>query len=195
MHPYENLILRFNAFNSDEAIMEIIKAIIALTGFIFLASLSNVFACHQGIGDWEKGHISDKYPKSRYKPKSGLGYTLYPASTTTDATTDVTMNGPTVTTDQSATTTDCNWRTANIEKFFNESYLQIAEESSQGQGPHLEALAFQVGCNAQQTVLLEKAMQQNYHDVFAKEDINHSINGFYTVVNSNDQLAACWPKS
>ena len=34
-----------------------------------------------------------------------------------------------------ATTTDCNWRTSSIERFFNESYLQIAEESSQGQGP------------------------------------------------------------
>ena len=44
-------------------------------------------------------------------------------------------------------------------------------------------------------VLLEKAMQQNYHGVFAKDDVNHSINKFYAVVNSDEQLAACWPKS
>ena len=52
-----------------------------------------------------------------------------------------------------------------------------------------------VGCNARQTVLLEKAMQQNYHSVFAEDNVNHSINKFYTVVNSDEQLAACWPKS
>ena len=89
-----------------------------------------------------------------------------------------------------STTTNCDAMTAQIEKFFNERYEQIAEESSQGQGPHLEALAFQVDCNAQQTVILEKAMKRNYHREFAKEDINHSINEFYTLVNSDDQLAA-----
>ena len=83
----------------------------------------------------------------------------------------------------------------SINKFFQKSYIQIAEESAQGQGPHLEALALQVGCNAQQTVLLEKALQQNYHSVFAEDNVNHSINKFYTVVNSDEQLAACWPES
>ena len=48
--------------------------------------------------------------------------------------------------------------TLNIEKFFNERYLQIAEDFFQVKGPHVEALAFQVGCNGQQTVLLEKAL-------------------------------------
>ena len=84
---------------------------------------------------------------------------------------------------------------ASIEQFFDESYPKIAEESAQGQGPHLEALAALVGCNARQTLLLEKAMQQNYHSIFAEDNVNHSINKFYTVVSSDGQLAACWPKS
>ena len=95
----------------------------------------------------------------------------------------------------SATSTNCDSRTANINKFFQKSYIQIAEESAQGQGPHLEALALQVGCNTQQTVLLEKALQQNYQNVFEEDDIDHAISEFYTVVNSDDELAACWPKS
>ena len=98
-------------------------------------------------------------------------------------------------TEMSATSTDCRWMLARIEQFFDESYPKIAEESAQGQGPHLEALAALVGCNARQTVLLEKAMQQNYQNVFDEDDIDHAISEFYTVVNSDEQLAACWPKS
>ena len=80
-------------------------------------------------------------------------------------------------------------------KIYLEQNPKIAEESAQGQGPHLEALAALVGCNARQTVLLEKAMQQNYQNVFDEDDIDHAISEFYTVVNSDEQLAACWPKS
>ena len=69
-------------------------------------------------------------------------------------------------TEMSATSTDCRWMLARIEQFFDESYPKIAEESAQGQGPYLEALAALVGCNARQTVLLEKAMHQNYQNVF-----------------------------
>ena len=76
------------------------------------------------------------------------------------------------------------------------SHIQkLLKKSAQGQGPHLEALAALVGCNARQTVLLEKAMQQNYQNVFDEDDIDHAISEFYTVVNSDEQLAACWPKS
>jgi hypothetical protein len=129
------------------------------------------------------------------KRGSGLGYTTEPTTESTEITSDIVIGTTAQSFGLSATSTDCNSRIANIEKFFNKSYTQISEESAQGQGPHLEALAFQVGCDAQKTVLLEKAMQQNYHGLFAQDDINHSINKFYTVVNSDDQLAACWPKS
>ena len=60
---------------------------------------------------------------------------------------------------------------------------------------HREALAFQVGCNVQQTVVSEKAMQRNYHGELPKGDINYLINEFYAVVNSDVQLAACWLNS
>lgn len=176
--------------------MNIMKALFTLTAIFFLVSLSSALACHRWIFFDQKnhiiaGHTGSNYKVSDSKPKSGFGITVQPTTTTAHSVVTSTYG----TSDSVATTTDCNWRTSNIEKFFHESYLQIAEESSQGQGPHLEALASQVGCNPQQTVLLEKAMQQNYHGVFGKEDINHSINEFYTVVNSDDQLAACWPKS
>ena len=179
--------------------MKVIITITVLSSFLLIASSYNALACHR----WEPfpkdpdkgvlgGHSSNKYDiGGGSRPKSGFGITSHPTTTTGEMVLTSFMGSS----DSVATTTDCNWRTSNIEKFFNESYLQIAEESSQGQGPHLEALASQVGCNAQQAMLLEKAMQQNYQDVFAKEDINHSINEFYTVINSDEQLAACWPKS
>ena len=129
------------------------------------------------------GHFTDGM-RGQKKHKNVFGITIEAGLSTTIAPTEM-----------SATSTDCKWMLARIEQFFDESYPQIAEESAQGQGPHLEALAALVGCNAQQTMLLEKAMQQNYHGIFSKEDINHSINEFYTVVNSDYQLAACWPKS
>ena len=174
--------------------MRSIKIVIALTGLTLLLSFAEVFACHQGFinGNWATGHSSMKVGTNKSKPKRGFGLST---QVTTEPLTDVSTSSVYAPSDSTATSTDCGWRTSNIEKFFNESYMQIAEESAQGQGPHLEALASQVGCNAQQTVLLEKAMQQNYHGVFAKDDINHSINEFYTVVNSDDQLTACWPNS
>jgi hypothetical protein len=173
----------------NRAKIKIIKATMALTGSILLFSLSDVFACHQWTPGkyYLAGHNSHKV-SSEHAPKKIFGYS-------TQHTTKPTTASVYGTSDSTATSTDCGWRTSNIEKFFHESYLQIAEESAQGRGPHLEALASQVGCNAQQTVLLEKALQQNYHGVFTKDDINHSISEFYTVVNSDDQLAACWPKS
>ena len=180
--------------------MRSLRLVVMFIGLFFLASLSNVLACHRGFGSLismqnHAGFERYETPRTRSKRGSGFGYTTEPTTESTGVTSDTAIG----TTDQSiglsATSTDCNSRTANINKFFQKSYIQIAEESAQGQGPHLEALALQVGCNAQQTVLLEKALQHNYHYVFTENDINHSINEFYTVVNSDDQLAACWPES
>ena len=170
--------------------MKMIKAIIALTGFVLLVNSPSLFACHESHFDGDDlsvgtsffgGHSADR--------KRGRTFSII-ENISESVTTTFYFTGDTF-----ATTTNCKWRTSNIEKFFNNNYQQIAEESAQGQGPHLEALASQVGCNAQQTVLLERAMQQTYHDVFAKEDPNHSIRVFYKVVNSDEELVACWPKS
>ena len=167
--------------------MQIIKATILLTAIALFACPSTLFACHYGSGYGSMygntGHFTDGM-RGEKKYKNAFGITTETGLFTTIAPTEI-----------SATSTNCEWMLARIEQFFDESYPQIAEESAKGQGPHLKALASQVGCNAQQTVLLEKALQQNYHGVFAEDNVNHSINKFYTVVNSDAQLAACWPKS
>ena len=167
--------------------MQIIKATILLTAIALFACPSTLFACHYGSGYGSMygntGHFTDGM-RGEKKYKNAFGITTETGLFTTIAPTEI-----------SATSTNCEWMLARIEQFFDESYPQIAEESAKGQGPHLKALASHVGCNAQQTVLLEKALQQNYHGVFAKDDINHSVNEFYTVVNNDEQLAACWPKS
>ena len=180
--------------------MRSLRLVVMFTSLFFLASLSNVLACHRGFGSLismqnHAGFERYEKPRTRSKRGSGFGLTTEPTTESTGVTSDTAIG----TTDQSiglsATSTNCDSRTANINKFFQKSYIQIAEESAQGQGPHLEALASQGGCNAQQTLLLEKALQQNYHSVFAEDNVNHSINKFYTVVNSDEQLAACWPES
>ena len=180
--------------------MRSLRLVVTFTGLFFLASLSNLLACHRGFGSLismqdHAGFERYETPRTRSKRGSGFGLTTEPTTESTGVTSDTAIG----TTDQSiglsATSTNCDSRTANINKFFQKSYIQIAEESAQGQGPHLEALALQVGCNAQQTVLLEKALQQNYQNVFDEDDIDHAISEFYTVVNSDEQLGACWPKS
>ena len=167
--------------------MKSLISVMVLSGFIFAARSSDLFACHYGSGYGSMygntGHFTEGM-RGQKKYKNVFGITTETGLFTTIAPTEM-----------SATSTDCRWMLARIEQFFDESYPKIAEESAQGQGPHLEALAALVGCNARQTLLLEKAMQQNYHSVFAEDNVNHSINKFYTVVNSDEQLAACWPKS
>ena len=167
--------------------MKSLNLLTTIIGLILVACSSDLFACHYGSGYGSMygntGHFTDGM-RGEKKYKNAFGITTETGLFTTIAPTEI-----------SATSTNCEWMLARIEKFFDESYPQIAEESAKGRGPHLKALASQVGCNAQQTVLLEKALQQNYHGVFAKDDINHSVNEFYTVVNSDERLAACWPKS
>ena len=184
----------------NKVMMRSFKLVFALAGLVFLISSSNAFACHRGFRNLitmqnHAGFERTKFAQTPSTRGSGFGLTTEPTTESTEFTSDAAIGTTVQSVGLSATSTDCNSRIANIEKFFDKSYTQIAEESAQGQGPHLEALASQVGCNAQQTVLLEKAMQQNYHGVFAKDDINHSINEFYTVVNNDEQLAACWPNS
>ena len=167
--------------------MKSLISVMVLSGFIFAACSSDLFACHYGSGYGSMygntGHFTEGM-RGQKKYKNVFGITTETGLFTTIAPTEM-----------SATSTDCKWMLARIEQFFDESYPKIAEESAQGQSPHLEALAELFGCNTRQTVLLKKAMQQNYHNVFAEDDVNHSINKFHTVVNSDEQLSACWPQS
>ena len=93
--------------------------------------------------------------------------------------------------DTFATTTNCNWRTANIQKFFNDSYQHIAEESAQGSGQHLEALASLTGCSVDQYATFETVIHRNHGYVFADKDHDGSINNFFTVLNTDEDLKQC----
>ena len=169
--------------------MKAFKFLVVLTGFILLANVPTIFACHGGKHSTGE-MVSGKYLNT---PKRDNGFMM-----SVDLTLSMRLSTAgffLVWLEMTGTTTDCDFQLANIHMYFHKNYEQIAEQSAQGEGHHLEALASQVGCNAQQTVLLEKALQQNYQNVFDEDDINHAISEFYTVVNSDEQLAACWPKS
>ena len=97
--------------------------------------------------------------------------------------------------DTFATTTNCNWRTANIQKFFNDSYWQIAEESAQGSGRHLEALASLTGCSVDQHATFETIIRHNHAYIFAYKDYDGSINNFFTVLNTDKDLKQCFGHS
>ena len=119
-------------------------SLVLAVGFLLVFSKS-LFACHQGLHmrSGLEGHSASKVGK-KHRPTNfffdvSTGPTVYGVASSFYATTD-----------SVATSTDCHWRTANIEKFFNESYEQIAEESAQGSGQHLEALAALTGCSAEQ---------------------------------------------
>jgi len=170
------------------------KIAIVLAGVLLLVFSGNLFACHQGF--WKgyalKGHSGDTPLPSRPKPNSALGYTLEPTSSTTAASAHATMNSANVTSDYTVTSTDCNARTANIQKFFNDSYQQIAEESAQGSGQHLEALASLTGCSTEQYGTFETVMNRNHRYVFADKDYDGSISNFFTVLNTDEDLKQCF---
>ena len=107
------------------------KTVMVLVGVFLLVFSENLLACHQLV-PFESGGLKGH---SSAKTRGYGGITLGSTASTTDST---------------ATTTNCDWRTAKIEKFFNDSYQQIAEESAQGSGQHLEALAALTGCSAEQ---------------------------------------------
>ena len=169
-------------------------SIVLAVGFLLVFSES-LFACHQdfwGRGLALKGHSGD-YAKIKKgsKSSSAFGYTTEPTSKTTEITT-YSFYG---TTDSTATSTNCKWRTANIEKGFNESYEQIAEESAQGSGQHLEALASLTGCSAEQYETFETVIRRNHGYVFADKDYDGSTNNFFTVLNTDKDLKQCFGNS
>jgi len=152
------------------------KIAIVLAGVFLLVFSENLLACHQLVpfeGGGLKGHSSAK-------TRGYGGMTLGTTASTTDST---------------ATTTNCDWRTTKIEKFFNDSFQQIAEESAQGSGQHLEALASLSGCSAEQYTTFETAMNRNHSYVFAELDYDGSINNFFNVLNTDQDLLQCWGQS
>ena len=103
--------------------MRSLKLIVMFIGLFFLASLSNVLACHRGFGSVismqnHAGFERYEKPRTRSKRGSGFGLTTEPTTESTGVTSDTAIG----TTDQSiglsATSTNCDSRTANINKFF-----------------------------------------------------------------------------
>ena len=171
-------------------------ATLVLNGACLLFYSANLFACHRSdvdFGGWLKGHSANVAMQSN--DRSSKNIFGVSSQVSTEVTTHPTTSSLYATSDSSATSTDCHWRTTNIEKFFNDSYQQIAEESAQGMGVHLEALASLSGCNTDQYKTFEKALYRNHRYVFAEMDYDGSINNFFTVLNTDEELLLCWGKS
>ena len=147
------------------------KTVMVLVGVFLLVFSENLLACHESDFDGEEllvgtsffgGHTGDNKMGRAVSAKENFKMLT---GNITEATT-ITSN---YTIDTFATTTNCNWRTANIQKFFNDSFQQIAEESAQGSGQHLEALASLSGCSAEQYGTFEIAMNRNHRYVFCRK--------------------------
>ena len=165
-------------------------SLVLAVGFLLVFSES-LFACHQfkvGVGGYIEGHSNDKVMNKSVNKNSAFGITsqitFRPSTSSTYATTDSTV-----------TSSDCNARISKIQEFFDESYEQIAEESAQGSGQHLEALASLTGCSTEQYGTFETAMNRNHRYVFADKDYDGSINNFFTVLNTDEDLKQCFGHS
>ncbi len=158
-----------------------------------LISSSTIFACHLGIwaGAWTVGHKQNRVGVNSTPPT-----TIFEISTELTKTSSAHSTASSyATADFTIITTNCDWKSANIEKFFNESYKEIAEESAQGSGFHLEALASLTGCPRDQYSTFEQVMHRNHRYVFAKNGYDGSVENLFKVLNSEDQLQTCLENS
>ncbi len=102
---------------------------------------------------------ADKCPKP-YSPKSFLATTSYYPSTSTTSSSRLSNTSGC----QRGTPSDSFYRPKGA-IYLSETMELIAEEASQGHGPHLDALAQLVGC--EQTPAFSRWMQQNYSRLLA----------------------------
>ena len=169
------------------------KIMITLAGTFSLISSNNLLACHESDFDGDEllvstsffgGHTGDNKMGRAASVRENFKILTRNITQATSITSNYTI-------DTFATTTNCNWRTANIQKFFNDSYQHIAEESAQGSGQHLEALASLTGCSVDQYAIFETVIHRNHGYVFADKDHDGSINNFFTVLNTDEDLKQC----
>jgi len=173
-----------------------LQVITVLVGLFLIFHSTSLFACHRSdvdFGGWLKGHSANIEMQSNNRTNNSIF--AVSSQVSTEVTIHPTTSSLYATSDSSATSTDCHWRTTNIEKFFNDSYQQIAEESAQGTGVHLEALASLSGCSAEQYGTFEKALYRNHGYVFADKDYDGSIDNFFNILNTDEDLLQCWGKS
>ena len=173
------------------------KTVMVLAGLFLLVFSESLLACHESDFDGEEllvgtsffgGHTGDNQMGRAVSVKENFKMLTGNITQATTITSNYTI-------DTFATTTNCNWRTANIQKFFNDSLQQIAEESAQGSGQHLEALASLSGCSAEQYGTFAAAMNRNHRYVFAGKDYDDSINNFFIVLNTDEDLKQCFGHS
>ena len=173
------------------------KTVMVLVGVFLLVFSENLLACHESDFDGEEllvgtsffgGHTGDNKMGRAVSVKENFKMLTGNITQATTITSNYTI-------DTFATTTNCNWRTVNIQKFFNDSFQQIAEESAQGSGQHLEALASLSGCSAEQYGTFETAMNRNHRYVFAEQDSDGAFNNFFNVLNTDKDLLKCWGES
>ena len=69
----------------------------------------------------------------------------------------------------SVTSTTCDAYTS----FLEFSYEQIAENTAQGHGPYLDALASLRGCSIDSKLLFRQVLHENFNELFE----NHELNG------------------
>ena len=174
-----------------------LKITMIMAGVFLLLFSENLLACHESDFDGEEllvgtsffgGHTGDNKMGRAVSVKENFKMLTGNITQATTITSNYTI-------DTFATTTNCNWRTANIQKFFNDSLQQIAEESAQGSGQHLEALASLSGCRAEQYGTFAAAMNRNHRYVFAGKDYDGSVNNFFNVLNTDEDLLKCWGQS
>ena len=174
-----------------------LKIKMIMAGVFLLLFSENLLACHESDFDGEEllvgtsffgGHTGDNKMGRAVSVKENFKMLTGNITQATTITSNYTI-------DTFATTTNCNWRTANIQKFFNDSFQQIAEESAQGSGQHLEALASLSGCTAEQYGTFETVIHRNHRYVFAEQDYDVAVNNFLNVLNTDEDLLKCWGQS
>ena len=154
---------------------------------------SSLLACHLGIwaGAWTVGHKENRVGVNSIPPRNIFEITTEMTRVSLKHTTASSYG----TTDSTIITTNCDFKSANIEKFFNDSYEQIAEESARGTGSHLEALASLTGCSADQYGTFEQVIHRNHQYVFAEKDYDLSVQHLFNMLNSERELDSCLQSS
>ena len=158
-----------------------------------LTSYSTLFACHLGIwgGACRVGHKENRGGGNSIPPRNIFEISTEMTRVSSKHTTASSYG----TTDSTIITTNCDFKSANIEKFFNDSYEQIAEESARGTGSHLEALASLTGCSADQYGTFEQVIHRNHQYVFAEKDYDLSVEHLFNMLNSERELESCLQSS
>ena len=170
----------------------LLATLILVLAFLILGS-SSLLACHLGIwaGAWTVGHKENRVGVNSIPPRNIFEISTEMTRVSSKHTTASSYG----TTDSTIITTNCDFKSANIEKFFNDSYEQIAEESAKGTGSHLEALASLTGCSADQYGTFEQVIHRNHQYVFAEKDYDLSVKHLFNMLNSEIELEPCLQSS